>query len=529
MTKRLVSLFRSRLALRAVAIILLIVVVLGACFLALAVQVRAESEKEIQQDRLEGLISTVERTAQIACFLNDTQLAYEVTEGLLSNRIVHRASLVRNNDRLLAESTSGPDTPDTDNTQTLSRQIYSPFTPEESVCRLELVPDQAWIDSRVHMATRFLSGALLLQMLGIAASVVLVVFYFVARPITRLSHRLHGLKAEAGEKLEAPVGNRHDEIGRLVAGVNAMIDRLVNSLGEERRLRLEREVEERRYRAIFDNVEAGIFELDDRGRVIAANPAFCRLFMLSERFDPAQDALILDELTQGMEIADSRREGARQWEISLGEGQYKRWVSLLVSPLEAGRLQGVAHDITDRKLAADAAEKLAVTDALTGLGNRLGLERRLALIERHHRLYPDRHHALLMLDFDRFKLINDSHGHHAGDEVLKHIADVLGELTRRRDFLARPGGDEFVLLLEDRTEHAHIEALARRLIERVNRPFSIGSGVEVTLGVSIGVAVLGVDTRSTDELMKMADHAMYQAKHSGRNTWRFYRSDAAGI
>ncbi|GHC29691.1 hypothetical protein GCM10010082_24460 [Kushneria pakistanensis] len=518
--------FRSRLALRAAASIVLIVGVLGIGFLLLAVHLRAESEKDIQQLRLEGLISTVERTAQIACFLDDSQLAEEVAEGLLSNRIVREARLIRHDGTALADRVTAIDH---GSGAPLTRTINSPFEPDKAVCKLTLVPDQDWIDSMVNDATRFLSVALVLQLLGIGLSVILVVFYFVTRPISDISQKLHAIEAETGKKLSPPSGHARDEIGRLVLSVNAMIDRLVSSLSEERRQRLAREVEERRYRTIFDNVEAGIFELDDQGWLLSANPAFCRLFLKGKTPDPAGPPIAFKTLaseggptTQELTSRRARRDSGREWEMAVGEGSERRWVNVMVSHLEKGRLQGVAHDITERRQAAEAAERLAVTDPLTGLGNRLGFERRLGIIERYCRLHPDRQHALMVLDFDHFKQVNDIYGHHAGDEVLRQIADMLRDISRRHDYPARLGGDEFVLLLDHQTPRTDLGGLAQRLVESINQPLTLEGGQQVQLGVSIGIAVLGSDTQDIQTLVYMADQAMYRAKREGRNTWRFH-------
>ncbi|WP_457807637.1 diguanylate cyclase domain-containing protein [Kushneria sp. EE4] len=524
--KHLVRLFRSRLALRAAASIVVIVGVLGVAFLLTAVHLRGESEKQIQQMRLEGLISTVERTVQIACFLDDAQLAGEVTQGLLSNRIVREARLLRGDGTTLAERVTASHH---DSGTPLSRTIDSPFEPGQSVCELTLVPDQDWIDSMVNDATRFLSGALILQLLGIGVSVILVVFYFVTRPISDISQKLHALEAETGQKLPSPSGHNKDEIGRLVLSVNAMIDRLVNSLSEERRQRLAREIEERRYRTLFDNVEAGIFELDGQGQLLSANPAFWRLFLEGKTPDFGDPPIVFTSLAgegaptiQELTGRRAHRDGARQWEMAVGDGAHRRWASVMVSRLEEGRLQGVAHDITERRRAAETAEKLAVTDPLTGLGNRLGFERRLELIQRYQRLQPDHQHALMVLDFDHFKQVNDVYGHHAGDEVLRQIADMLRDISRQHDYPARLGGDEFVLMLDHRTPRTELDALARRLIDSINRPLTLESGQQVQVGISIGIAVLGSDTGDVQTLVQLADRAMYRAKREGRNTWRLH-------
>ncbi|WP_353980004.1 diguanylate cyclase domain-containing protein [Salinicola endophyticus] len=528
---RLLMLLQTRLALRTTAIILLIVGLLGVAFLLLAVHFRAQSVHREQQARLEGLLTTVERTAQIACFLNGEELARELADGLLSNDIVHAVRIESLDGKLLIGRGGPIDSP---NDALFTREISSPFEPETPLCRLIIDPDQRYIDGLVGQASRFVGGALLLQLLGIGFCVVLVVVRYVTRPITGLSQRLRALEAETGQKLQAPRGNRDDEIGQLVNSVNAMIDNLVQSLDAERCLRLEREVEERRYRAIFDNVETGIFEVDDDGTIRVANPAFRRLFKLPAKRDltrhPIDFATLVDpEGSFGASPATVVAGGrGQQWEVALGDEEPRRWVNLVLNPLEAGRLQGVAHDVTARKRAADAAEQLAVTDPLTGLGNRRGFDRRLAVMGRHHRLYPDRCHALVLLDFDHFKQINDTHGHHAGDRVLRHVGGELAMLLRQRDYVARLGGDEFVLLLEGCGQRDEVEALLARFVAGLQTPIELESGVAITIGVSIGVALLGVDTEEPQQALLLADRAMYAAKRAGRNTWRFHTSDGNG-
>lgn len=522
--ERLCNLFRTRLALRAAAIILLIVGLSGLVFLVLAVDIGERREQRAQHVRLQELLSTVENTAQIACFLGDVQLAEEVANGLLSNRVVSRVTVLRGDEVLLARGQ-----PAVTGTEPLVRAIHSPFDPAEQVCRIALTPNQAEIDRVVTEASGFIAGALALQLIGIGVSVVLVVLHFVTRPITRISHRLHELEAETGQKLEAPRSNHRDEIGQLVTSVNAMIDHLVETLREERRLRLRREVEERRFRTIFDNVETGIFELDAEGRVISANPAFKRLFQLPETSDPSVQPLMLASLvSEGMpapyELAErSSAQGAPvQLELALPDGALKRWVSVLLSRIEEGRLQGVAHDITDRKLATDAAERLAMTDTLTGLGNRLGFERRLAAAASLHQHDPDYRLALLLLDLDHFKATNDTLGHIAGDRVLQHVGELLSDLVRKSDYVARLGGDEFVVLLEGLGSREVVTSIVERFMQRVSWPIEVGGDDTVRIGASVGIALLGLDTSDEDELVQLADRAMYRAKMAGRDTYRFY-------
>ncbi|GHB17485.1 sensor domain-containing diguanylate cyclase [Salinicola rhizosphaerae] len=525
---RLLNLFRTRLALRATAAILLIVVILGVIFLALGIYLRTLSVEREQSDRIQELLTTVERTAQVGCFLGDAKLTQEVVDGLLSNDIVSSVTVRVGSGAVLASGSSGSGGPAS---TAISRVIYSPFDAEDAVCNIKLLPDQQQIDALVNKASLFIALALALQLTGIGICVVLVVVRFVTRPITSISHRLSELEAETGQKLKAPRGNRGDEIGQLVVSVNAMIDNLVQSLGEERRLRLEREIEERRYRAIFDTVDAGLFELDDGGRIRVANPAFRRLFDIPLSHDLTREPLLLAScISEGApepsELFEAKAGGRdeRQWEVGIGDEALRRWVNLSLSPLGVGRLQGVAQDITARKEASDAAERMAVTDPLTGLGNRRGFERRLAVMSRHHRLYPERRHALLMLDFDHFKQINDTYGHHAGDRVLRRVGGILANLIRQRDYVARLGGDEFVVLLEGCADRDDVERLLMRFMEQLQTPVRMRDGEEVTVGASVGIAMLGLDTDDPQQALQYADMAMYAAKRAGRSTWRFHES-----
>lgn len=517
--------FRTRLALRSAAVTLLVVGLLGLTSLTAGVLVSEHRERADEYRRLEGLLDTVERTVQIACFLTNIQLANEVANGLLSNRSVSRVTITGKDGVLIDLSHPGasaaPDDPP------LIRPISSPFDATEETCRISLQPNAAEIRQSVLEASLFTGLLLALQLLGIGVAVVLVILRLVTRPITRVSQRLNDLQTETGQKLEIPRGNQQDEIGRLVISVNAMIDHLVNTLRTERELRIAREFEERRFRTIVENVETGIFELDAAGHVISTNPAFKRIFGLAPETDPARRAIRLGELVDGCSVPLPEflagvvsAPGPHQIELELSVDGKPRWVSVLLTQVETGRLQGVANDITERRLAAEAAERMAVTDPLTGLGNRRGLERRLSAAARIADSDHDYRCALILLDLDHFKEANDTYGHAVGDQVLQHVGAVLTDLVRKADYVARLGGDEFVVLLDDTGEHDDIASIIKRFLARVNEPIVIGEA-SVHVGASLGVAVLGDHTNSELELLRMADAAMYRAKHGGRNTYRF--------
>ena len=193
-------------------------------------------------------------------------------------------------------------------------------------------------------------------------------------------------------------------------------------------------------------------------------------------------------------------------------------------------LVGIFTDLTALRAAQrelEAANQrlhdLAHLDRLTGLPNRMYFEETLAR-EVAHAARQQETVAVLFMDLNGFKDINDSHGHHAGDELIRQVGARLAQTARRADFLARLGGDEFVVVARD-TDEANARRLAERLAEGVNAPFALAAA-EVRVTVSIGVALFPRDGTHSDELIKNADAAMYRAK---RVTWRaveFHAADA---
>ena len=181
------------------------------------------------------------------------------------------------------------------------------------------------------------------------------------------------------------------------------------------------------------------------------------------------------------------------------------------------RMIGTNLDITERRRTEEAVQSTAHSDELTGLANRRGLSDRLRLaLARNRRSGLES--ALLFLDIDRFKEVNDTLGHTAGDALLAELAARLRASVRASDTVARFGGDEFVVLLEDVRDRHNAVRIAEKILDDVRRPLSL-EGRELTVTTSIGVAYSDA-TSSEDDLLKRADSALYQAKAAGRNRYR---------
>ena len=193
---------------------------------------------------------------------------------------------------------------------------------------------------------------------------------------------------------------------------------------------------------------------------------------------------------------------------------------------DAGRFlgyRGSAKDVTETRATRRDAQRLAQFDTLTGLANRHRINRRLDSTLRNFRNVK-RSCALMMLDLDRFKQVNDTLGHPAGDELLKQVAARLSNLLGEGAEIGRLGGDEFLVMLPDQDDRGDLGALASRIIQMVAQPYSI-NGSRAIIGVSLGIAVAPYDGLDAEDLIKAADLALYAAKGGGRGQYRFYSTD----
>ncbi len=191
--------------------------------------------------------------------------------------------------------------------------------------------------------------------------------------------------------------------------------------------------------------------------------------------------------------------------------------------LEANSAACDYYGLSAEQLVKQPLSDLGQIDLLTGLPNRkLFLDRLQQALLESQREYKVM--AVLFIDLDRFKPINDILGHHAGDQVLKLVAERLQGELREADTLARLGGDEFVVLLKDVQKLSGIERVASQLLEQLKAPFVLDDGV-VDLGASIGISVYPQDAKKAEELLQKSDLAMYRSKKSGRNRWSFFQTE----
>ena len=187
---------------------------------------------------------------------------------------------------------------------------------------------------------------------------------------------------------------------------------------------------------------------------------------------------------------------------------------------EPMRLIGVSQEITERKRREEEERFLAYHDTLTGLPNRRLLDDRLRQAL-HLAQRRDARLAILLVDLDEFKRVNDRFGHRAGDAVLRDVAQRLGACVRKADTLARQGGDEFVVLIPDLAPASDGQVVAEKILRALQAPLR-AEGEDIRVGASIGISLYPEDAGDGEALLRNADAAMYRAKRAGGDQFRFY-------
>lgn len=294
--------------------------------------------------------------------------------------------------------------------------------------------------------------------------------------------------------------------------------------------------------AVVEGMSDGTMVLDKQGRIIDLNPSAGRVLgckagdVIGKSFRE-----VMSHRAKATPLSGNRgtalleryeKEGQASEEIRLGEGTATRHYDLALSALYDGRGKRtgalvVLHEVTERKLAVERLDKLAHYDALTGLPNRaLFYERLSQEIARSRRTQGIRGGllAVMFLDLDRFKMINDTLGHDVGDLLLQETAARLNESVREYDIVARLAGDEFTVILpEVESPRAAVE-VAERIVRSIAEPYHIG-GDELLITTSIGICFYPTDGHDPTVLVKNADAAMYRAKAGGKNRYEVYAED----
>ncbi len=283
---------------------------------------------------------------------------------------------------------------------------------------------------------------------------------------------------------------------------------------------------------VLASMSEAVAVIDLDFRFVSVNPAFCRMTGYDADEAIGLDSSVLDSSQHSAEfyrqvrqtLLDAGHWQGEMWQKRKDGEEFLGWIELSEVRDASGarsRFVAVVTDVTDKKRAEQELRYLANYDTLTGLPNRTLLSERLArAVVRARRL--DARVAVLFLDLDRFKDVNDSMGHAAGDRILKAAAARLLSTVRETDTVARLGGDEFTVVLEEVSGVAEAERIAQKVIEAFKAPLDLDGRSDVSISPSIGISLYPDHGLVPTDLLKFADTAMYQAKDRGRNTYQVY-------
>lgn len=336
---------------------------------------------------------------------------------------------------------------------------------------------------------------------------------------------------------------RHGPVDIIVEGVAGLglgalvMLRIVFSVRDQDQAHREARIAELEYRAVFDGSPVAVLKVQESGEILDANPAAERLLeyqgglpgrpMRTLLVDPAVDEpRIRMSVTS---LIDGPSGAHATWTIRVLRGDGSSFLSSMntsiAKDIDGATLFGITtvEDVTRERAEEERLRFRALHDPLTGLPNRDLLDENMRRAFARARRGGTRV-AVLFLDLDGFKDVNDRMGHSVGDELLRALAERLVSSSRGGDMVARLGGDEFVIVVEDIRSEGQAEASTARFLDEVRRPVVLG-GARISLQASIGLVVAEASDVDPDEILRRADSAMYEAKRANRGGWRRFGSE----
>lgn len=385
--------------------------------------------------------------------------------------------------------------------------------------------------ARADQTTREFGRNAVLAAAALCVPLGFFIWYFisrlVSRPLRRMTDGLNRIaEGNIDESCALPQRGR-DEVGLATEAFNRVMAK-ANDLIRQQRLS----------RIVFDNSLEGITVTDARSRIQLVNKAFTDTTGYSAEEVLGKTPALLKSGEQGDEFYADFWKGLQErgewrgeiWNRRKNGSVYAEWLNVSAVRNSRGEVEhyvAIFSDITERKEREQLMTFQAFHDALTGLPNRLLFRDRLEQALAHARRHKHRTPAVMFLDLDRFKQINDTFGHDAGDMLLKEVANRLRRCVRESDTVARLAGDEFTVLLPDIEEEADAFTVAEKILAAMQAPVHLGTEERV-ITTSIGISLFPRDGRDADALIKSADTAMYHVKGSGRAGMCFFAPELLG-
>lgn len=508
-------------------------------------------EEELQQ-LVERIIEVASPPATRAVHTLDDDLSAEVVEGLLRYGFIYEVSILDELGNVLAAANK-PLEPTA--TRWLTQNITQSTLGFES--RLLIQGYDVAVAGSIRLSVdqdraleAFYTRSIVTLCFGVLRNTLLVLLLFVifhrmlTKPLIRLANELKCIDADKPDahRLSLLAAGRKDELAQLVNTTNDLLDSVELSLAKRRAVESDLRRSEEHIRQLIDSLPVMIGARNNNGCYVFANRALTDFFArspeemqylhVSDLF--ANHALDVDAILEYDNRIIAGELPRRVFEESFDRGNGSRaYFETHIMPLDFFDERValvVSTDITDRKQAQAKMEHMAYHDALTNLPNRIQLSERL-----DHEIRRAKRHgyygAVLFIDLDQFKTINDSLGHPVGDEVLKQVAVRLLAAVRNEDLVARLSGDEFVVVLTVLDQDIVSAALkagevCEKIRQCISKPFR-HDDMDLRLTGSVGVAVYPDKNAGVDELLRYADTAMYQVKDKGRNGIEFFNEEMA--
>ena len=489
----------------------------------------------LHEDALEPGIHINERMQSVSQKLERDWKTYEAMPGDADERLLY--TVLRRvwgefetglKDSTAAEATSLPS----------NRRVTNFEALDHAMRRIDMLitySSRRSADAAHHVDTTFLTafwltvGAIIVAIIGIFVAS----FWFarhISAPIRRVSEAMRRLNEGDASVPASDESERGDEIGALIEATEGYRESLVRG----RALAAAVEQDRQRFVTAIENMPIGLVMFDGDEKLIVANSRYAEIYkMPAELMKPGTpiSAIVEHRVRNGQYPGSDPKEYARFIAETAGRSQPQndilqfrdgRIISMFYKPMQGGGWVATHEDITDRRKVEAKLAHMTHHDALTDLPNRILLRERIedALV----RVGRNGHVAILCLDLDHFKAVNDTLGHPIGDALLVAAAKRLVASVRDGDTVARLGGDEFAIVQVGAEQPLGARTLAQRVIDAISEPYTL-DGHQVITGVSVGIALAPADGTDADHLLKAGDMGLYRAKADGRGVYRFFERE----
>ncbi|MEW6991994.1 diguanylate cyclase [Colwelliaceae bacterium 6441] len=505
---------KSGLVLRLAVIVIFSATSVGILSTQIFQRITYLNEVAISKSNITQLYQTVSTTASIATYLEDQDLVNEVINGLVQNDIISSVMISTDNLSLTSPNFVSDKT-------TLVYKFYSPFEKNRQVGNISITPNLQYIEHKAKNISYDNAVAIITQASIITLVIILVAYFVITYPIISVAKSLNSIKPGTASRIKTPKYHSQSEIGGLVSDINNLLSETEIQIEQERQLRAEVERLSHQFKLLFENSISPMILAEPSGNIFLYNNAFIDLLEklnipLQKNYGPYLKELFIEQkqLEDSVQLSFGNNEIASgEFELINKESQEKLWVQAVLSPAVDEQYkehyQITLHDISKRKKLLLHLDSQANTDELTQLLNRRGAEQELLKLHNKKSEF-----TLLLLDLNKFKPINDIYGHNCGDEILVHVAGQLIKSITDNSIVSRWGGDEFVIIIPS-NNIKEIKKILNTIENKVAKPYFLADHkLNVTVGVSIGVAMYPHEKENIQELVKAADKAMYYAKRT---------------